>query len=304
MRTRRGSSERVPLRPPEPERVPWRPPEPRMLINHVRSSDGIENLFSKSLWRVLERLSLEIWEIESWETQNILNIGNFDMLINWFSKILELFFCPICKMKQFWYFYVSLWSGKKMSFLFGLCQNGVLAPFCKDWEPIFPPNTSKRLRFPWIPLIYPQTPPDITQTPPRHIQGTGHANRHKQTPNDTARHTQTAPVSVLGRLDVFEGYLGSQSLQYGAKTPFWHSPTRNYFCSPDYTETSKYQNRRISALQKWLSLAFIFIFWVCQRKIVCYSCFWSHCTILQASYFNKLPLSWFLIIWDFYNSSL
>ena len=173
-------------------------------------------------------------------------------------------------MRRFRYFDVSVWSSEKKLFLFGLCQNGVLAPFCKDWEPIFPPNTSKRLRFPWIPLIYPQTPPDITQTPPRHIQGTGHANRQPQTPIDTTRHSQTAPVSVLGclavsvgvcwhvvfpgdiwgvslgclggvggylsgnfgnwrRLDVFWGYLGSQSLQYGAKTPFWHSPERNNF---------------------------------------------------------------------------
>ena len=32
------------------------------------------------------------------------------------------------------------------------------------------------------------------------------------------------------RLDVFGGYLGSQSLRYGAKTPFWHSTKRhNYF---------------------------------------------------------------------------
>ena len=137
----------------------------------------------------------------------------------------------------------------------------------------------------------PGHPPDIPQTPPRHLQGTGHANRQQQTPIDTARHTQTAPLSVLGclavsvgvcwnvvfpgdiwgvplgclggileylsgnhgnrrRLDVFGGYLGSKSLQYGAKTPFWHRPKRNNFCSPDHTETSKYQNRRITAFQK------------------------------------------------------
>ena len=79
------------------------------------------------------------------------------------------------------------------------------------------------------------------------------------------------------RLDVFGGYLGSQSLQYGAKTPFWHSPKYHNFCSPDHTETSKYQNRRISAFQKWLGYAIFLIFWVRQRKIICYSCFWSPC---------------------------
>ena len=137
----------------------------------------------------------------------------------------------------------------------------------------------------------PKHPPDIPKTPPSYLQGTQHANRHQQTPMDTARHTQTAPVSVLGclavsvgvcwhvvflgdiwgvslgclegvwgylsgnhghwrRLDVFGGYLGSQSLQYGAKTPFWHSAKRNNLFSPDHTETSKYQNRRIIAFQK------------------------------------------------------
>ena len=51
----------------------------------------------------------------------------------------------------------------------------------------------------------PRHPPDIPQTHPRHLQGTGHANRQQQTPIDTARHTQTAPVSVLGCLAVSVG---------------------------------------------------------------------------------------------------
>ena len=62
-------------------------------------------------------------------------------------------------MRRFWYFDVSVWSGEQKLFLLGLCQNGVLAPYCRDWEPRYPPNTSKRLRFPWIPLRYPHTPP-------------------------------------------------------------------------------------------------------------------------------------------------
>ena len=32
------------------------------------------------------------------------------------------------------------------------------------------------------------------------------------------------------RSDVFGGYVGSQSLQYGAKTLFRHSPERHNFC--------------------------------------------------------------------------
>ena len=42
--------------------------------------------------------------------------------------------------------------------------------------------------------------------------------------------------------DVFGGYLGSQSLQYGATTLFWHSPESHDLFSSDYIETLKYQN--------------------------------------------------------------
>ena len=34
----------------------------------------------------------------------------------------------------------------------------------------------------------------------------------------------------IGGSDVFGGYMGSQSLQYGAKTLFRHSPERHKFC--------------------------------------------------------------------------
>ena len=37
--------------------------------------------------------------------------------------------------ETFWYFEVSLWSGEKKSCLSGLCQNNVMAPYCKGWEP-------------------------------------------------------------------------------------------------------------------------------------------------------------------------
>ena len=106
-------------------------------------------------------------------------------------------------MRPFWYFNVSVWSGERKSCLLGMCQSSVLAPYCKEWGPKYPPNTSKRLRFPWMPLRYLQTPPrylpDTTRHPtdtPRHLQGTWHANRRQETPTDTLRHTQAAPVSV------------------------------------------------------------------------------------------------------------
>ena len=47
------------------------------------------------------------------------------------------------------------------------------------------------------------------------------------------------------RLDVFVGYLGSQSLQYEAITLFWQNPEIQKISSPDRIETSKYQNVHI-----------------------------------------------------------
>ena len=36
--------------------------------------------------------------------------------------------------------------------------------------------------------------------------------------------------------------LGSQPLQYGAISLFWHCPERHDFFAPDHSETSKYHN--------------------------------------------------------------
>ena len=51
-------------------------------------------------------------------------------------------------------------------------------------------------------------PPDIPQTPLRHLQGTQDVNRRQNAPTDTSRHTQTAPVSVRGCLGVSVGICG------------------------------------------------------------------------------------------------
>ena len=150
-----------------------------------------------------------------------------------------------------------------------------MAPYCKDWEPKDPPNTSDCLRFPWIPLRYTQTP---SLTFPRHPPD---IYRHHKMPTDDKRPRQTywnstcqcpgvsgavclclllsvvvclhlllpgdvwwvsggCLVGVWRYLSgihgnrrhsgVFGGYLGSQSLQYGATTLFWHSPERHNFC--------------------------------------------------------------------------
>ena len=195
-------------------------------------------------------------------------------------------------MRRFWYFDVSVWSlvrWKKLCLL-GLCQISVLA-HCKDSEPRYPPNTSKRLRFPWIPLRYPQTPPHIPQTPPQTSPG---STTCKQTTTDANWHRQTysnsncqcpgvsgsvcsrllaccVPWRCLGcvcgvcggvrgylsgihgnhsRLDVFGWELGSQPLQYGAKTLFWHNPKKHNFfhlmiLGHQNTKTAAYQLSRI-----------------------------------------------------------
>ena len=100
-------------------------------------------------------------------------------------------------MRRFWYFDVSVWSVDRKRYNSRLCQNSVFTLYCKDWEPVYPPNIFKRLQFPWIPLRYPQTspkhPPDISRELKistdnnRQQQTTTDDNRHLQTPSDTDR---------------------------------------------------------------------------------------------------------------------
>ena len=108
-------------------------------------------------------------------------------------------------MQRFWYFDVSFWSVVKKPYHSGLCQNSVFTLYCKDWEPICPPNLFKRLQFPWIPLRYPQTPLRVLPDTPRYPQGKWNANRQQQMPRNIARLSQTAPVSFLGSLAVSVG---------------------------------------------------------------------------------------------------
>ena len=87
----------------------------------------------------------------------------------------------------------------------GLCQNGVLAPYCRTENPDTQKTYPSASDFHEYHSDTPRQPPDIPQTPPRHLQGARNANRRQQTPIDTARHTQTAPVSVLKCLAVSVG---------------------------------------------------------------------------------------------------
>ena len=61
------------------------------------------------------------------------------------------------------------------------------------------PNTLRQIRAPQISMISTQIPPDILQTPPRHLQGTQDAIRRQHMPTDTARH----PWTLTGAVWVF-----------------------------------------------------------------------------------------------------
>ena len=91
-------------------------------------------------------------------------------------------------MQPFCYFNVSVWSDEIKSCLLGMCQNSVLAPYCKEWGPRYPINTSKRLQFLWMPFRYLQTTPRHPPDTPKASPGNATC---QQTPKDTARHPRT-----------------------------------------------------------------------------------------------------------------
>ena len=105
-------------------------------------------------------------------------------------------------MRRFWYFDVSLWSVDKKSCLSKLNNKCVFTPYCKDWEPIYPLNTFVRLRFPWIQLRFPQTPPK--HSPDNHISSLWNMTC-QQTPTDTAKDPKKLTGAVWESLAVFLG---------------------------------------------------------------------------------------------------
>ena len=160
--------------------------------------------------------------------------------------------------------------------------------------------------------ISPGHPPDILQTPPRHLQGTRDANRCQQRQRASPRHPKTLTGAVwvclavsvgvcwclfihggdkgvsggcrkvsecyFWKLEAHRCVLGSQPLQLGAITLFWHSLERHDFFSPDHSETSKYQNVSIWGWQKWLSRMISLFFNARQKDIKNGSCKWSPCS--------------------------
>ena len=72
--------------------------------------------------------------------------------------------------------------------------------------------------------------------------------------------------------------LGSQPLQYGAISPFWHFPERHDFFAPDHSETSKYQNVYNWGWQKLLGYMISLFFSARQNDIKNGSCKWSPCS--------------------------
>ena len=72
-------------------------------------------------------------------------------------------------------------------------------------------------------------------------------------------HALGASGGCKWKSDAFGVYLGSQSLQHGAKILIWQTPERCDFLSPDHTETFRYQNLPMWPFQKWLTYAFFCI---------------------------------------------
>ena len=66
-----------------------------------------------------------------------------------------------------------------------LCQSSVKAPYCKDWEPRYPQNTSQRLPSQNYHLDTPRCPP---QRPPYTPKRSPEDTRRQQTTTDANRH--------------------------------------------------------------------------------------------------------------------
>ena len=105
---------------------------------------------------------------------------------------------------RFWYFYVQYVSGANFSFVSGLWQNSVTAPYCRDWEPRYPQTHPSASDFHFH-IGTPRHPLDIPQTPPRHLQGARDVNRRQQTPPDVLKQHLSVSLGVWGCLFVSGG---------------------------------------------------------------------------------------------------
>ena len=140
------------------------------------------------------------WIYTGWSKATVTNVFSLANLKTQKSGVtqsfLESWFAAVL---VFWCLSMVRW--KKLCLL-GRCQNGVLAPYCIDWEPRYPPNTPKRLRFPWIRLRH-------RQTPFRHSTDIPHASPEKTTCRKTATdanwHHQTYSSSTCQCLAVSVG---------------------------------------------------------------------------------------------------
>ena len=71
-------------------------------------------------------------------------------------------------MRRFWYFDVSVWSDEKKLCLLELCQNGVLAQYCRTENPDTPQKHPSTSDFHEYHSDTPRLPSDIPQTSGRH----------------------------------------------------------------------------------------------------------------------------------------
>ena len=88
---------------------------------------------------------------------------------------------------RFWYFDVQYVSGANYSFVSGLWQNGVTAPYCRDWEPRYPKTHPSAFNFHECHSDTPRYPSDTPHTPPRHPLD---ISREQEMSTDANRHRQ------------------------------------------------------------------------------------------------------------------
>ena len=168
-----------------------------------------------------------------------------------------------------------------MLFYREICFVAIYALFV--WRKIVAKNVEKKLQIWCMHPNTPQTPhrhPPVNPVNTKYQQTTTGTNRHRQTnSNGTGRCPRVSggvcwhllsSNGILSSLEMsggvwwmsggfwgylvhgnlrrwalFWGYLGSQSLQNGAKTLPWRSSEWHDFCSSEHTETSSYQNVHI-----------------------------------------------------------
>ena len=108
-------------------------------------------------------------------------------------------------MRRFWYFDVSVWSVDKNRTDQGCVKIVFSLHTARTENPYAPKTYLSASNFHKCHSDTHRHPSDFSQTPPGYPQGTWNANRQQEMPRNTARLSQTAPVSFLGSLAMSVG---------------------------------------------------------------------------------------------------